>query len=311
MKYALTLALLSSVLVVPTAVNADVDTNPPDIESRSGYEDFLTLTNEVLPESRAVNAEFLNTDYNPYLDLNQEANIYVSFLDEGAGYKNSLGYFTFENDSFSGLTKGDIDTDNSGVVSLNELNAIDGVNYGFLFPNLSKTGGGGSLDVGDTVHLGQFDADTNVSFFLTQNSYLSGDYISDDALTGVDQTFYGLDFLNPEADFTYEFGSSSQTSRHVAMLFADDNQEQVIMGFEDLNRADNTANDWNIGSDEDFNDAIFMISSDPVDAFSGSNIATAPLPPMAQSLIGLAMVAGMISMARKRASRPDQELIIA
>jgi TPR repeat protein len=59
------------------------------------------------------------------------------------------------------------------------------------------------------------------------------------------QTFYTLDFLNPEAtgDLT-SADSGVGSTRHVAMLFEDTSKEQIIMGFEDLNRVDRYANDY-------------------------------------------------------------------
>ncbi|ATF09044.1 DUF4114 domain-containing protein [Candidatus Enterovibrio altilux] len=293
--------IIGTFLICSTSAAYALIANSPTIINNTVDSALINLAETTLPESTTANPEFLNTDYDPYLSLHHNANVYVSFLDEGAGYKNSLGYFTFNDDTFSGLNKGSIDTDSSGVVSLSELGAVEGIEYGFLFANLSKSGSGGSLLTGDTVQVGDsaIALEKNVSFFLSQNSYAGGDTVSDGILTGTDQTFYGLDFLNPEADFTYENGSSSATSRHVAMLFTDNNEEQVIMGFEDLNRVNPSSNDWSIPSDEDFNDAIFMVYSDPVDAFSNSNIATAPLPPMAQSLFGLMMCAGLILITQK------------
>ena len=64
------------------------------------------------------------------------------------------------------------------------------------------------------------------------------------------------------------------------MLFADDSQNTVLMGFEDLRRP------W---GDNDFNDAVFSIYATPEGAFAGSEIATAPAPGLAiLGLLGLA-----------------------
>ncbi len=297
-------------MLVTSSANA-LNANSPTIINTTIEPAFITLAKDSLPESTAIDPAFLNTDFNPYLTLNQDANVYMSFIDEGAGYKNSLGYFTFENNSFTDLTKGDIDTDSSGIISLSELDAVNGVDYGFLYSNLSKSGSGGSLLTGDTVQVtdATISAGKSVSFFLSQNAYTGGDTVSDAVLTGNDQTFYGLDFLNPEADFTYEFGSSSSNSRHTAMLFSDETEQNVIMGFEDLNRVDPNSNDWNIASDEDFNDAIFMVYSDPVDAFGGSNIATAPLPLMTQSIVGIIMLSGLIVITCKKEKPSNRRLL--
>ena len=59
-----------------------------------------------------------------------------------------------ESGALSDLTKGDIDTDASGVVSLAELNAIATVESGFVFPNASRQGEGGLLNPGDATAVG-------------------------------------------------------------------------------------------------------------------------------------------------------------
>lgn len=281
-------------LLAPWSANA-LDTNAPSSSSQSVDPELIQTVQTQLPEASAVNAAFLNTDYDAYLSLGQNANVSVTFLDEGAGYKNSLGWVSFSDDAFAGLSKGDIDIDNSGVVSLGELNAIEGVDSGWLFPNISESGGGGSLNAGDTVQVGDgtLNAGTSVSFFLAQNAWTGGDTVSDGVLSGERQVFYGLDFLNPESDFTSTIDSNLVDSRHVALLFADESREQVIMGFEDLNRIDPSSNDWRIRSDEDFNDAVFIVNSDPAGAFGNSNIATAPVPQLGTGLAGIFLLAGL------------------
>ncbi|NTS76178.1 DUF4114 domain-containing protein [Catenovulum sp. SM1970] len=265
-----------------------IDVDQPPITNEPVPEAILNAVATQLPEGRAVNASFLNTDFSPFLSINQQANVSVTFIDEGAGYRNSLGWFSFTDSTFSGLSNGDIDSNSDSFISLNELDQLNGFDYGWLYPNASKQGAGGDLLAGDTVVVGDgaFNAGDTVSFFLGQNS-ATGTGVSDGVLTGSDQVFYGLDFLNPEADFTSTLDSSLENSRHVALLFADDSQEQVIMGFEDLNRVNRFANDYNIRSDEDFNDAVFIVSADPADAFSDSNIATAPIGSMSKGSLAL------------------------
>ncbi len=294
----ITLALAVSLLSISSGTALAVQVETPDITNVAVDEGVMNAVNSQLIEATNVDAAFLNTDYDPYLTVNQDANVSVTFLDEGAGYRNSLGWMTFDSTAFSGLSKGDIDLDSSGNISLNELNNVDGVNTGWLFANASEYQGGGSLLAGDTAAVGNgaISAGSSVSFFLGQNSSWGESAVSDGVFTGSDPVFYGLDFLNPEADFTSTIDSSLGNSRHVAMLFADDSQQDVIMGFEDLNRIDRYANDYNYRSDEDFNDAVFTITSDPADAFGDSNIATAPLPPLGSGLIGLLMVAGLARM---------------
>jgi len=235
---------------------------------------LISEIQEALPESTDVNQSFLNPSYNPNIQLQNDAHIGITFLDEGAGYRNSLGYFTFSHEAFNGYSFGDIDTDNSGHIGISELTAMNSVNTGMVFNNASKAGAGGSLQAGDTVALGgasitnvqgtdfdmiggeNFLEDTNVGFFLLQNAWdgsqVKGwDYENPDPLA-----FYSVDFLNPENDASATLGNADENARHVAMMTTSGDNE-VILGFEDLVRP---------AGDNDFNDAVFRIRTDPVSA---------------------------------------------
>ena len=286
--------LFPCLLLASTAAQATYITTPPTTWQPVS-DSVLQTVAQSLPESVNVNAGFLNTDYDPWLTVNETANVFLTFLDEGAGYKNSLGWMSFVDGTFEGLNKGNIDIDGSGTVSLNELATVQGLETGWLFANASRSGGGGNLVAGDTVTVGNgpLAAGTSVSFFLAQNAWRGGQQVADGVMTGDTQIFYGLDFLNPEADFTSTIDSNLADARHVAMLFADESEQQVIMGFEDLNRENRFANDWNIRSDNDFNDAIFTLSADPVTALNKSNIATAPLPALDEGATGCLLLLGM------------------
>jgi hypothetical protein len=278
---------LSAIGGVATAQSLDA----PTITNKPLAPALVDTVAEALPESTNVDKQFLDPSYDPTLRVTQDAQVFVTFVDEGAGYQNSLGYFSYAEGALDGLTKGDVDADSDGVVSLTEADAV-GLEIGWVFPDATKAAG--RLESGDTVTLGDgvtFGAGTNIGFFLVQNGWDGG---------GVDgwtndqspQTFYTLDFLNPEAtaDLTAAEGGVGST-RHVAMLFEDTSKEQIIMGFEDLNRVDRTANDYGYRSDEDFNDAVFAIRSNPVKALSETQIATAPGPVTGSTLAGLVALA--------------------
>ena len=253
-----------------------------------------------LPESTNVDKNFLDPVYDPTVRVTQDAQVFVTFVDEGAGYQNSLGYFSYADGALDGLSKADVDADLDGVVSLREAEAV-GLNIGWVFPDATRAAN--RLSPGDTVTLGDgvtFSAGTNIGFFLVQNGWDGG---------GVDgwtndqspQTFYTLDFLNPEASADQTTADSGVGStRHVAMLFADPSKAEIIMGFEDLNRVDRTANQYNYASDEDFNDAVFTIRSNPVEAIAGTKIATAPGPLAGSTVAGLA-VFGLLRLRRRSA----------
>lgn len=290
--------LMASSLLAAAAGAASAQTVDAPTITREPLDPALAETvAEALPESTNVDKQFLDPSYDPTVRVTQEAQVFVTFIDEGAGYQNSLGYFSYDDGALNGLSKADADMDGDGVVSLKEADAV-GLDIGWVFPDATEAAG--RLEAGDSVTLGDgatFSAGTNIGFFLVQNGWDGG---------GVDgwtndkspQTFYTLDFLNAEASGEATAADSGVGStRHVAMLFEDASRERIIMGFEDLNRVDASANDYGYRSDEDFNDAVFAIRSNPVEALSETNIATAPGPLTGSTIAGLA---ALLLLRRRR-----------
>jgi hypothetical protein len=79
-----------------------------------------------------------------------ETTISMTFVGKGAGYKNQVGYFTY---------------DANGAILEQHI----------VFENFSGTGpglaGGGDLNPGDTVNIGTFAPGENVGFFLLANGF--------------------------------------------------------------------------------------------------------------------------------------------
>ncbi|MGN7614620.1 DUF4114 domain-containing protein, partial [Magnetococcales bacterium HHB-1] len=302
-----TVPLLISVMIPLNVWGQSTQEIPDDLYNQPLEPGLLQTIQDALPEGTNVNANFLNPTYNPNLPLQLDASVSVTFVDEGAGYRNSLGYFTFQDGAFDGLNKGDIDTDGVRGISLNELQNATDVETGWVFPNASKAGAGGLLQAGDTINLAggeTFSAGTNIGFFLVQNGWTGS------GVKGIDdnnqpQVMYTLDFLNPEADQSSTINQTiGDKTRHVAMLFADEGRTDIIMGFEDLNRIAQNENDWNIRSDEDFNDAVFIVRADPAEAFQGANIATAPAPVAGGGLLSLFLMGCLFFQSQKQKLQP-------
>ena len=153
MQYkAFTIAVALALSHIGTTAYA-TDELPSPLGFRDFGPDMLEDVREALPESRAVDASFLDPAYNPNLRFSQDGQVAISFINEGAGYRNSLGYFTFEDNSFDGLTFGDIDLNGSGNIDFNEINAVAGVEAEYMFPNFSESGGG-RLNYGDSLVIG-------------------------------------------------------------------------------------------------------------------------------------------------------------
>jgi len=169
--------------------------------------EFFARINNALPESQ-VNEAFMTDDAGATISLSEEAEVFVTFIHEGAGYRNSFGYFTFDPDN-PPLTPADVQ----------EI---------IVFPNLSYP----HLTNGHRLSLGTFPADTHIGFFIAANGFWY--------YTGVKPTavpyYYSLKHLNPESD--------ASLRQHLVLLY-DSEFSEVILGFEDLPRTwgDNDFND--------------------------------------------------------------------
>lgn len=303
-------ALAPCLIFWPTLGHAsyEIPDNIVNIELSSG---LLDTVQSALPEREAVNEAFLNPGYSPNITLSLDSQLAVTFLDEGAGYRNSLGYFSYTGDVFSGLSFGDIDADNSGNISLFELGGISGMEVGMIFGNASKAGGGGSLLAGDTTVLGggsltqsdgglfmeggkTFEAGSTVGFFVAANAWNGTEVMGWDGADGDPKVYYSEDFLNPENDWSATQGTTSDTTRHVAMQFASTDRGELLVGFEDLDRR--------YGSDDDFNDVVFLVQSEPIGAISDVNVPVyaAPAPVAGAGLAGLVFTLALFGLGRGR-----------
>lgn len=177
---------------------------------------FLADVNATLPESRPVptyNPQYLAANLQRNLKMTSLCDVWVTFVHEGAGYKNGLFYFKYPTA-----------TPPTSQSQIDSLIAI--------FPNASYSGSGGGLATGNKVYIGRVGADTSIGFALAQNAW-NGSNVSSSATF-----FYTLRDLNPE--------STSSNREHVAFLY-DNPTQRFLIGFEDLFRdgggSDNDFND--------------------------------------------------------------------
>lgn len=215
----------------------------------------LTVVGDILPERRVVASSYLSERFDPNLRVTAPATVAVTFVHEGAGYRNSFGYFTYRV----------VDT---------ELVILD---RQLIFPNASFVGSGGSLRTGDTVTLRDasgavrlFEPGEQIAFFVISNGWL-GDSVrgfaetdptspsTSPAANRSNRTYTTLDSLNPE-----QANDRGDVARHTAMIrvlgipeFLD-GEDFLIIGMEDLPRDGS--------SDDDFNDVVFFAQSTPADA---------------------------------------------
>ena len=169
--------------------------------------DFFQRINNALPE-QSINEAFLTDDDGANITLTEEAEVFITFIHEGAGYKNSFGYFTFDK--------------NNPPTSISEIEET------IIFPNLSYP----HLTNGHRVSIGTFPADTSIGFFIAANGFWFNTGVKPFAVP----YYYSLQNLNPEAD--------PSLRQHNVLLY-DEDVAEVIIGFEDLPRTwgDNDFND--------------------------------------------------------------------
>lgn len=201
--------------------------------------DLLTIINNSLPEGFPVpdfNPQYISEDIITDIRLQERADVWVTFVHEGAGYRNALGYYTYDLDS-PPATKDDIQ------------------NLNIIFPNVSYAGGGGDLRTGYKVLLGTFEANTGIGWFLVPDGWSYGSQ----SVSEKSGSLTHLKFSN--RDFN-TFTNAANRS-HLALL-KDDEREIFILGFEDQSRP---------GGDKDFNDAIFYTTVSPYEAVIQDNVA--------------------------------------
>ena len=193
---------------------------------RQGVPDYLTAPGTIwpdvldfiavnLPESSIYDhhPEYLDPRFSSSVRFREAGELWLSFAHEGAGYRNSVGYFFYPLDE-----------------EPTKVNQIDIRTV--AFPNVSYAGSGGGLKVADRVYIGEVPANTGVGFFLVPNGWDSRNQrVNDKNLTR-----YTIDALNTFTKSDY---------RKHAVLLANNPRQFMVLGFEDLRRpaGDNDFND--------------------------------------------------------------------
>ncbi|MDG1805385.1 DUF4114 domain-containing protein [Flavicella sp.] len=174
------------------------------------------MISNALPESFPVpdyNPHYISSGYDTDVNLNDTADVWVTFVDEGAGYRNVLGFYTYP-----------IGNPPATRPSKDEITII--------FPNVSALGSGGGLITGDKVKIGTFDEGTAIGWVLLANAWRNG------SVGNAYWDVFSNPIYNPEP---------SVELRHHNVLLEDPDHERIILGFEDIRRdyrsCDNDFND--------------------------------------------------------------------
>ncbi len=167
--------------------------------------ELLSFINASLPEKKPVpsyHPDFLNDNAVTNLNIVELSDVWITFLHEGAGYMNTLAYFTYPT--------------NKPPTSPTQIDSLR-----VILPNASLSGSGGGLTPGNRVKLGRFPSGVSIGFCLIANGW-NGTAVGN----GIDK-YYSIDELNPEA--------TADKKRHTVLLY-DEKRGIFLTGFEDINR---------------------------------------------------------------------------
>jgi LruC domain-containing protein len=195
--------------------------------------DFLKNINASLPEGKTVMAshpDYLASNVQTNASITQLSDVWMTFVSEGAGYRNTIAFFTYPT--------------NNPPQKPSDIDSLH-----IILPNASLSGSGGSLVSGNTIKLGRFNPGTSIGFALIADAW-NGTTVGNGLWT-----VYSIDKLNPEADVTLK--------RHSVFLY-DNAQKLFLVGMEDVKR--------DLGTDNDFNDCLFYLKSNPVTGISVENV---------------------------------------
>ena len=219
--------------------------------------DFLADINASLPERLKLTTshpEYLSSSDEGSISLIEDAEVWVTFVHEGAGFKNALGYYTHKNDNPP-----------SSKTQISDPTIV--------FPNVSYFGtgtgltSGGSLVSGNKVQLLYLNPTTNkyTTIFPTGTTiawfFISNGFVNDISLGKGYGTYYSDKRFNSE--------TNADKKKHNVIL-KDNARKLLLIGFEDMNRESD--------SDEDFNDGVFYSTVTPYTAVRAENIKAIDTP---------------------------------
>ncbi len=129
--------------------------------------------------------------------VEEETDVYVKFIWEGAGWKNTFGYYAYPAD--------------------NPPTSIEDLQKHVVFPNASMVGSGGGLEPGDMVQLGDgpFPANTVIGFYLVAQGWANGQMVE-----GIYTHYTNFEF------------NGNNMQQH--LLFIENGCEDLVLTFEDI-----------------------------------------------------------------------------
>jgi Domain of unknown function (DUF4114) len=221
------------------------------------FQQFVNAERVAIPDSGQKKIDVNN------LFLKYDHNVQVSFINEGAGYHNQLGFSAKGATNTSGMLFNDI----ACAGSYDSASCIGG------WDNAN------TLKFGDTVKTGMIKGGTQLDFGLSANGYYRG---ADTYVFGTKDA-ENADKLNHVVAYTY-------------------GQRYLLMGFEDLygngQSAQGKFGEW---SDRDFNDTVFVVDIGEANVAclnAGTCQTKTPEPAAAAGLVSMLGAAAAIKRRR-------------
>jgi hypothetical protein len=173
---------------------------PDNISILKPLPDLIDSLNVYFPEGKNTRNAYPDLFSDRYLKnivMIKNSEVYVTFMDEGASYRNSLCWYTYN-------------------INISAPLKVTNIKGNVLFPNISKKGEGGQLESGYTLQLGTepFPAGTVIGFLLVQDGWEDG------TINYSHTIFY--------TDYDLNTGGNQQ---HI--LFKDSYFKYILIGFED------------------------------------------------------------------------------
>lgn len=187
---------------------------PSPLENNVIDPELLARIGTSLPEHynlQDTHPEYIDDDIQPNLELTDDADVWITFVSEGASYKNALGFYTYDTAAGPPADPASLDLT-------------------IVYPNCSFVDSGGGMESGMKIYLGQFSGGTSMGWFLVRDGWIEDGTVSEDSLR-----YYSDMQYNPEASWRLQ---------HSVLLY-DSDYNTFVMGFEDKGRAygDNDFND--------------------------------------------------------------------
>ena len=191
-----------------------------------GVPNYLEPVNDVIPQSllNDINAslpeykslpnthpQYLVKSHEGDVNLSEKADVWITFVGEGASYMNAIGYYTYS-------------------VATPPKTRSEITKFNIIFPNSSLSGSSGGLKSGNKVKLGTFEAGKAIGWFVVANGWNGSS-----SVTG--QTLY---FSDPALNL-----ETNVAKRQHTVLLQDNVRKLFILGFEDLNRENGSDDDFN------------------------------------------------------------------